>query len=49
MVPMRSRHRDRLSNIRYSMRGARQAYRTANNMDGAKSSGKTVPPTGAGN
>ena len=49
MVPMRSVHRDRLTNIRYNMRGTSKVYRTANNMDGAKSSGKTVPPIGAGN
>lgn len=49
MVPMRIVHRDRLCNIRYNMRGASKAYRTANSIDGAKSSGKTVPPTGAGN
>ena len=49
IVPMRRVHRDRLWNIRYSIRGASKAYRTANNMDGAKSSGKTVPPIGAGN
>ena len=49
MVPMRSRHRERQLIIRYNMRGTREAYRIANNMDGAKSSGKTVPPTGAGN
>ena len=49
MVPMRSVHRDRLTNIRYNMRGTSKVYRTANNIDGAKSSGKTVPPIGAGN
>ena len=49
MVPMRIVVRDRLPKIRYNMRGVSKAYRTANNMDGAKSSGKTVPPTGAGN
>lgn len=41
--------RDRLPEIRYNMRGMSIAYRTANKMDGAKSSGKTVPPIGAGN
>ena len=40
--------RDRLPKIRYNMRGTSIAYRTANNMDGAKSSGRTVPPIGAG-
>ena len=49
MVPIRIVHLDRLSIIRYSMRGTSKAYRRANNMDGAKSSGKTVPPMGAGN
>ena len=49
MDPMRSVHRDRLSKIRCNTRGTSMAYRTANNMDGAKSSGKTVPPIGAGN
>ena len=49
MVPMRSVHRDRLPSIRDNMRGRSKAYRTANNIDGAKSSGKTVPPIGAGN
>ena len=49
MVPMRSVHRDRLPKIRCNMRGTSIAYRTANKMDGAKSSGKTVPPIGAGN
>ena len=49
MVPMRIVHRDRLLNIRYNMRGASKAYRIANSMEGAKSSGKTVPPIGAGN
>ena len=49
MVPMRSVQRDRLLSIRYSMRGARKAYRIANSTEGAKSSDRTVPPTGAGN
>ena len=49
MVPMRSVVRDRLLNTRYSIRGASEAYRTANSIDGMKSSGRTVPPTGAGN
>ena len=49
MVPMRIKHRDRLPKIRRNMRGTSTAYRTANNMDGAKSSGRTVPPIGAGN
>ena len=48
-VPMRMVQRDRLLKIRYNMRGTSKVYRTANNMDGAKSSGKTVPPIGAGN
>ena len=47
--PMRTMQRDRLPKIRYNMRGTSIAYRTANNMEGAKSSGKTVPPIGAGN
>jgi len=48
MVPMRSVQRDRLLKTRHNMRGTSNAYRTANNMDGAKSAGKTVPPIGAG-
>ena len=49
MVPMRSVVRDLLPKIRYNVRGTSKVYRTANNMEGAKSSGKTVPPIGAGN
>ena len=48
-LPMRMVQRDRLPKTRYNMRGTSIAYRTANNIDGAKSSGKTVPPIGAGN
>lgn len=47
--PMKMVQRDFLPNIRYNMRGRSVAYRTVNNIDGAKSSGKTVPPIDAGN
>ena len=46
---MRSVHRDRLPNIRRNMRGTSEPYRIENSIDGAKSSGRTVPPIGAGN
>ena len=49
IVPMRSTDRVRLHNIRRKMRGRSVEYRTANNMDGAKSFFRTVPPIGAGN
>ena len=49
MVPMKSVHRVRLFISRYNMGNASKACRTAKNMDGAKSFGKTVPPIGAGN
>ena len=49
MVPMRSKHRCCLRKIRRNMRGMSVEYKTANNIDGAKSFGKTLPPIGAGN
>lgn len=47
-VPISSVVRERLSHARYTMTGTSRAYRTANNIDGAKSVGKRVPPTGVG-
>ena len=49
MVPMRSVVRDRLLKIRRNMVGTSNPYRIENSTEGAKSSGKTVPPIGAGN
>ena len=49
MDPIRSVVRECLSNIRKNITGTRRPYRTAKTTDGAKSSGKGVPPTGVGN
>jgi len=48
VVPISKVVRERLSNTRYAMGRMRSPYSTAKNMDGAKSSGRAVPPMGAG-
>jgi hypothetical protein len=46
--PIRRVFRECLSNSRKNIKGRRKAYRIANKILGAKSSGKGVPPTGVG-
>lgn len=48
-VPIRRTVRDRFSSSLKHSSGLRIPYRTANRTEGAKSTGRGVPPTGVGN
>lgn len=48
-VPIRRTVRDRLSTMRKNTSGLSIPYRTAKKMEGAKSTGRGVPPIGVGN
>lgn len=47
-VPISKVVLERLCSMRYRVRGNNSAYSTAKSIDGAKSTGRGVPPIGAG-
>jgi len=47
-APIRRNERDLLEVRRYTARGTSRMYRITNTMEGTKSDGRGVPPTGAG-